>query len=233
MNVLTRKDSSLYWDLNGTESAHQVNVERGDDCWTLNVYLTRCSGAEEKAVRKNLFSEKGELTYDEFVDKHFIKFGGVEPDDPERHKMYLDEMPEIKKFIYEECIQGVRNDIELISLDTLEDNVCVVPTVQDMYDPSEEAEVQFKSLHYINMGEMYSSAYEQCVENRSSEQLLEIEVDFDEIEIIYDSSVVQVDGFLIGDRFCTSSNKEEWIHKIPFEYKFTAVDEAFKPVTVS
>ncbi len=232
MNVLKKKSGFLFWDLLGSESSHPVNVVRGDGSWTMYVYLSSYSNSEEKDVRKSLFNGKGEEAYQEFVDNHFIKFGGVEPDDPERHKMYLDGMPEIKRFIYEECVQGVRNDLDPIDSDILEDDVCVVPTIQDMYDPSEDSEVKFKSSHYLNMGQAFNAAYENCVENRSSEELLEIEMDFDEIGRIYNSSIERVEGFLVGNVVCSFSNKEKWIHKIPFEYKFAAVDEAFKPALV-
>jgi len=233
VNVLRRKGDILYWDLNGDEVSHPIRINRGDDTFTLYAFLSSYSCREEKAVRNGLFNGKGETAYQEFIDKHFIKFVGMESSDPKKHRMYIDEMPEIKRFIYEECVQGIRNDIEPVDLGVLDEAVCMVPTVHDMYFPDESKEVQFKSKHYLNMNSIQDSAYEQCVENRSSEELLEVEINFDTVEKIYNDSVCGVEGFLLGDVPCMNSNKGEWAYKIPFEYKYAAIDEAFRPAEMA
>lgn len=229
MNVLKRINGNMAWDLLGSMSSYAVTLNRSSGIFTVYVYLSSYSSREEINVRKGLFNGKGDEAYYEFIDEHFIKFGGVAPDDEERHKMYLDNVVELKKFIYEECVQGVRNDPKALDSDTLEEDSILVPTVQDMYDSEKDKEVQFRSLHVLDSKEKYHVAYSECVENRSSEDTLEIEVDFDRMVRIYDASISWVEGFLLGDDRCVEANKSEWVGRIPFEYKFAAVDEAYSP----
>lgn len=232
MNVLQRKNGFLHWNLLGTESSYPVNVVRTDGTWTLYVFLSSYTCEEEIAVRKGLFNRPGDEIYHDFVDKHFIKFQGVEPDDPKTHKMYLEDMVNIKRFIYEECVQGVTSGVDSSDSDVLADDIVVVPTVQSMYDPSDGSEVKFKSLHHLRVSDSFYAAYDRSIENRSSEELLEIEVNFDNIDEIYNSSVKRVEGFLIGEDECLDFNRKLWVDKIPFEHKFAAVDEVFRPSVV-
>lgn len=229
MNVLKRINGGMIWNLLGSMSSYAITIDRLEGVFTVYAYLSSYSCKEEIDVRKGLFNGKGDQAYYEFIDKHFLRFGGVEPADDERHKMYLDDLIEIKKFIYEESVQGVRNDPDALDSDTLEDDMILVPTIQDMYDSEEDKEVQFRSLHILNSKEKHNLAYAECIQNRSSEEVLEIEVDFDRVVRIYNASISAVEGFRLGNDRCVEVNKNEWVGKIPFEYKFCCVDEAFAP----
>jgi len=229
MNVLQKVDENLFWELSGKTICCPVNIHRSSGTFTVYAYLTAYTCQEEITVRKGFFDGEGESAYWNFIDKHFIKFGGVQPDDPERHKMYLDQLLEIKKFIYEEAVQGVMNDVTRVESDSLEDEVIKVPTIHALYLPEEDKEVRFRSAHFLGMDRGYYTAYERCVENRSSKELLEIEMNFNDIDEIYNAAVLKAEGFLIGGSPCTKSNKKDWVEKIPFEYKFCSVDEAFRP----
>lgn len=229
MNVLKKVGKNSCWNLLGSESSHAVSIVRPEGVFEVYIYLSSYTCEEEIEVRNSLFNGAGDGAYYDFIDKHFIKFGGVEPDDPERHKMYLDNLVEVKRFIYEECVQGVRNDPSVLDSDTLEESIIVVPTVHDLYDPEEDREVQFHSFHTLDSSEEYYSEYAACVDNRSSEELLEIELDFNRVGRIYNSSISSVKGFLLDNEQCVEDNKSEWVGRIPFEYKFACVDEAFAP----
>ena len=230
--TITTKNGHSYWELAGSVFTFPVHVVRSEAAFVAFPHLSRYGSSEEKEVRRLV--AYGHDGYDGFLSRHFLRFSGVQPKSAKAHKLYLERMPEIKRFIYEEGVQGVRNDPDRVVEGVLEEtDTIVVPTSQDAYDPRLGAQVIVQMSHALSFKDKYSLAYSDAIRNAIYDDLIEVTVDWDDVERVYDDAVLEVQGFLYEGAPCTSENASDWIPLIPFEHKYLVVNEAFRPTQVN
>jgi len=171
-----------------------------------------------------------------FVDMHFERFFGVEPDDPELHKKYLDEHCSIKTRIFREGVQGITyeepdddsseidsNDIsfQLYDITAIEDNK-EIELYQHLYSVEKKRVEQVYMTHVISM--MSESDYQRYRRattrkiNARKRTMVSLE-DYFSQNALYNKLIVRIDGALVNGKPCESENKEDWVDLIPLDHK--------------
>ena len=230
--VITTKNGNSYWELTGDVFTFPVHVMRSEAAFVAFPHLSRYEASEEKEVRRLI--AYGNDGYNGFLSRHFLRFSGVRPKSAKVHKLYLERVPEIKRFIYEEGVQGVRNDPDRVVEGVLEEtDTIVVPTLQDAYDPKLGTQVSVRMSHALSFKDKHTLAYSDAIRNAIYDDLIEVTVDWDCVERVYDDAVIEVQGFLYEGVPCTSDNVSDWTPLIPFEHKYLVVNEAFLPTQVN
>ena len=224
-------DYGNFWELDGDVLSFRIVIQRGEEYFAVYPYFSRYTGEEEKQVRRLI--AKGKEAYKEFVDKHFIKFVGVLPEDPVIHKKQVEAFPILREHMYQEGVQGIKAlDPDQDDDDLSDSTIVEVPLTQDLYSPKFGREVPISVHHCMRLDEELFQMYDSSIQNTISENEISIQVDWDIVEQVYNAGVVSLKGYRIGGLPCNLENKLSWVGKVPFEHKYSAVDEVFKPVAV-
>ncbi len=216
-----------YWELKSNEIVYTMVVTHEGEEWDLYVYMKPPTPQEELAVRMMT------LGSEEFVDKHFIKFKGMNPDDPKVHHAYLNNTEGLKKFVYEEGVQGVANIIET-EFDSL-GNIGEIPVnliTNELFCPKKSDLFRMNISYSFKNLERGVLLYEGMFSGSIGGDTLSIETDFESINTITVECLKSVDGYLIEGKPCVEENRGQWLPLLPFEHRLVAIDEAFKPAQV-
>lgn len=216
-------DGLDYWELSGEILSFAIMIERDGVDWDVYPNLSKYTSEEEKAVR---YGESKE----DFVDRHFLYFRGVRPKIPSVHRQYLNTDPNLKEFLYEEGVQGIRNRVTPKQEDVLEDSDSIeTRLIQEVYNPAFGSRTVVLLNHVLEWKEEYFERYNDCVSNEPLEDEIQIGMDWDEVEAIYDESLIRTTGYLLEGRSYSDSEHSQRLALMPFEHKFVAVDEAYRP----
>ena len=220
-----------FWELEGEVLSFRIVVERQDEYYAVYPYFSRYTGEEEKQVRRLL--AKGEEAYKDFVEKHFIKFVGVLPKHPAVHKQQVKSFPVLRDHMYQEGVQGIKSmEPDQLGDELMDDDTVSIPFVQDLYSPVSGREIPIRVEHRMSLDDRFFQMYESAIHNELSKGGVSIKVDWDTVERIYDEAVISLTGYLVGGKPCTDRNKQDWVGKVPFEHKYSVVDEVFKPIAL-
>lgn len=229
MNIVQWKEGKPFWELTADEASYVVVIQQDNmNFYDLFVFMKPPTAKEEREVR-----DQGTiLVKSKYVDKNFSHLEGVDVKSPERHRSWLNSLPNIKPFIYEESVQAATSvvDKDVDNLTEL-DNVSV-KMLHPMYCPIKKSSVEMSLSFIFNNAEKAYQIFDTAFKKTT---LVNGELrfgGFDFIDELCRDCLVSVNGYSINGVPCTEKNKSEWVNFIPFEHKLLAAEEGFKTTEI-
>ena len=176
-----------------------------------------------------------------FFDRNFIRMSGVEGDPPlEVQKAYLGRKPQLKRAVFTLGYGGVR-EIEMSPNGTgsgkltisLEESSTIHTDVPLWSVEKERAELVRVSHTLRAENEQDFEKWDKANKQSQFSVKGDLKIASDHLALgaIYDSMAESIDGALYKGQPCSSSNRDEWIPRLPLWHKSFVMDELFGSVS--
>ncbi len=200
----------------------------------------------QKVTGNEIQSQPGDLSQARtMVSDLFVRMYGVNIDDPEEHRKYLDARPDLKERVFTEGLLGVARWREPAG-----GNAQQVEAENDLFSitiPSEQQIKTFKGMYCPDSGKEYEIQMNHRMHTPTGEDILSLNklnkmyanpvkhtiysvADLSLVEKLYQKLVISLEGYTIDGGSCEESTREDWMDAVPLAHKYMAVQLLFEEV---
>ncbi len=222
-------DSNIIWHFRPYSDASAKNLLRAIS----NKYAQMPSGGFQQIPGDP-------VSYLPFFDAHFLRMENVFDElgnalPLETQLQWLEENPQAKV----QCIEGAFNPELVVSPDIQSLDGKAVLLFSKLSASKHKVKAWWGgAVHEIEITHKLASPkakdrleYDRSttnrIESRRNTKTLQVVRDFDLIESLYAKLIDSMEGACVWGKPCLAENKAEWIAKVPYWWKFTAVEDIF------